>query len=326
MIREQKNVEDILNKDQANLFEKVFEHAAIGVALASTDGRWLRVNRALCETTGYSEQEFTTKTFQEITHPEDLDECVEQAEKTLRGETSTYQMEKRYFHKLGHIIWILLSVSLVHDSEGAPLFFILQVQDISERKALEQELTYLASHDPMTHLPNKKVFGERLEHALTSADRRREHLAVLFLDLDGFKEVNDTLGHEMGDRLLVTAADRLRSCVRDGDTVARFGGDEFCVLAEDVSGTEEAVQVAGRILDCLQEPFAIAPDFSLLLTASIGIVTRSPGEERSAGLLVREADAAMYRAKSTGKARYEVFGAHSVPDASPRNGDAFPIV
>ncbi|MGB3681406.1 MAG: diguanylate cyclase [Rubrobacteraceae bacterium] len=314
------SVEAILNKDQSSLFEVVFEHAAIGVAIVGLDGRWLRVNRALCETIGYSEQEFATKTFLDITHPEDLDECIEQAERTLRGEVRTYQMEKRYFHKLGHVVWILFSVSLVHDSEDVPLFFIAQVQDISERKALEQELTYLASHDPMTNLPNRKVFRERLERVLTSADRRWERLAVLFLDLDGFKEANDSYGHEVGDRLLAVAANRLRSCIRDRDTVARFGGDEFCILVEDVSGTEEAVQVVGRIRECLNEPFVVESIRFPSLTASIGVVVKEPGEKRSAEQLVRDADAAMYQAKSTGKDSYRVLETSSAPENIYENG------
>ncbi|MGF1472428.1 MAG: diguanylate cyclase domain-containing protein [Rubrobacteraceae bacterium] len=306
IVGEIRDAEAILNEDRANLFEVVFEHAAIGVAIVGLDGRWLKVNRALCETVGYSEQEFTTKTLLEIAHPEDQEECCRQLERTLRGEFRTYQMEKRYFHKLGHVVWILLSVSLVHDSEDVPRFFVVQVQDISERKALEQELTYLASHDHMTDLPNRKAFREQLERALAVADRRWERLAMLFLDLDGFKQVNDSAGHEAGDQVLALAANRLRSSIRDGDTVARFGGDEFCALVEGIRGTDEAVQVAERMRECLREPFVVESRCFPPLTASIGVVIREPGVEESAGQLLRAADAAMYQAKSTGKDGYRV--------------------
>ena len=323
-IREFHPVEDMSASNRA-YFEEAFEYAAVGTALVGLDGQCLRVNESLCDLFGYSEQELSSRTFQDITHPDDLEADLELVEKLLQGELRTYQMEKRYFDKRGNVVWVLLSVSLVRDGEGEPLYFISQVQDISERKALEAELTYLASHDHLTKLPNCASFSEQLERALASADSRRERLAILFLDLDGFKGVNDSFGHEMGDRLLAVAADRLSYCVRNGDTVARCGGDEFCVLVENIVNEEEAVQVAERILDCLQEPFAITSDLSPSLTASIGIVIRSPGEKRSAEQLVREADAAMYRAKSNGKARHEVFGAHPVLGSSRRNRDAFPI-
>ena len=180
-------------------------------------------------------------------------------------------------------------------------------RDITERKALEKRLTSQATHDALTGLPNRLLLIDRLTHALSRAERTGRSLAVLFCDLDRFKVVNDSLGHTAGDALLFTAASRLRSAVRTSDTVARFGGDEFVVLVEDLADETDAVQVAEQLIAALAEPMQIG-DQELYVTASIGIAVGRPGRD-TAEALVRDADVAMYRAKSNGRARFELFDA-----------------
>ena len=180
------------------------------------------------------------------------------------------------------------------------------VRNNTERKALERQLAHQAFHDPLTGLPNRALFTDRLEHALTRAPRRGVLVAVLFLDLDRFKAVNDSLGHDVGDQLLVGIAGLLRACVRGGDTVARLGGDEFTVLLEDLAAPGDASHVAERIMAAMQKPFALGGQ-ELSVSASLGVAL-STGHGTPDELL-RDADAALYRSKNRGKARYEVFDA-----------------
>jgi diguanylate cyclase (GGDEF)-like protein/PAS domain S-box-containing protein len=296
-ITERKRTEEALREAEER-FRRSFEDAAIGMALVGTDGRFLRTNRSLCDMLGYREVELLGKTFQDITHPDDLDADLDQVRRMLDGEIRTYQMEKRYFHKEGQVVWALLSVSLVHDEEGEPLYFVSQIQDISERKVLEERLQHRAFHDSLTDLPNRQLFMDRLGQALRRTGRRHKRIAVLFMDLDGFKVVNDSLGHEVGDLLLTVVAQRLRRCLRPEDTLARFGGDEFVVLIEGLDDPAQAVQVAERITEELRSPF-IMEGRDLYVIASIGI---SLGDARThdPDALLREADTAMYRAKDEG--------------------------
>jgi diguanylate cyclase (GGDEF)-like protein/PAS domain S-box-containing protein len=292
--------------ESRQLLESAFRDAAIGMALVAPDGRWLQVNPALCALVGYSAPELLATTFQAITHPDDLETDLDYVRQMLAGAIPTYQLDKRYFHKAGHIVWIQLNVSLARASDGQPLYFLAQIQDITDRKRAEAQLQHAAFHDALTGLPNRALFLDRLRHAL---ERRRRHpdftFAVLFLDFDRFKVVNDSLGHSMGDQLLIAGAQRLAACVRGLDTVARLGGDEFCILLEDVRALAAATEVADRIQRALQQPFELG-GHRLAAPASIGIVLSGAGADRPEDIL-RDADAAMYRAKALGKARYEVF-------------------
>lgn len=199
-----------------------------------------------------------------------------------------------------------MSRSLVRDDHGNPLYFISQIQDISDRKALEEQLLHLASHDSLTGLYNRAAFGEQLDRGLSLARRTGNPLALLFLDLDDFKRVNDTLGHDAGDRLLAEVAKRLLDCVRAEDAVARLGDDEFCVLLENLPNAEGALRAAERIKACLEKPFVLGLRNLPCLTASIGIVVANSGEHTSAERLLNQADAAMYQAKRSGKAQHRL--------------------
>jgi diguanylate cyclase (GGDEF)-like protein/PAS domain S-box-containing protein len=297
-VTDQKRAKDALRESEER-FKSSFRDAAIGMALVATDGRWLQVNRALCRIVGYSEEELLEKSFQDITHPDDLEADLNQIHRMLVGEIETYQMEKRYLHKGGSVVWGLLSVSLVHDEGGEPLYFVAQIQDITERKVLEEQLEHRAFHDHLTDLPNRYLFVDRLGQALKRTKRRKgRRVAVLFVDLDRFKVINDSLGHEAGDLLLVLVSERLRRCLRPEDTLARFGGDEFVALLQDVEDPGEAIKVAGRITDELKKPFVLEGR-ELFVRASLGVAIGDADTPSPEGLL-RDADTAMYRAKHEG--------------------------
>src|SRR5215204_5011977 len=429
-IAERKRTEDAL-REARDRFRSIFDHAPIGVAMVSLQGRYMQVNRSLCEILGYTEEELQALTWQEITHPDDLAASSAYARRIVEGEFLRYHLEKRFLHANGHTVWASLSVSLVRDAEGEPLYFVSQIQDVTERKkvekvikesekrfrslvqyssdiitildadgtvhyvspavervtgykpeeqvgtnafgsvhpddreqalntfaevlkrpglhpplefrvlhkdgswrylehvvnnllddpavrgvvvnswdvterkALVEQLSYQAFHDLLTGLPNRALFMDRLEHASSRANRRGSKVAVLFTDLDNFKVINDSLGHKAGDQLLIAVAERLKACLRPEHTAARLGGDEFTILVEDIASVGEAVQIAERIADILRPPFTLEEQ-EVFATVSTGIALNSTAQEQPADLL-RYADLAMYRAKHRGKARYEVF-------------------
>jgi len=287
-------------------FRSAFDYAAIGMALVSPEGKWLEVNRSLCEMVGYSERELLGMSWETITHPDDLRSVRAQVEHLLDGSIPTCQTEKRYTHKGGGEVWIFLSISLTRDPETKAARLIFQTQDITDRKRAERQLLHDAFHDTLTGLPNRALFVDRLKQALARTRRLGPHqFAVLFLDLDRFKVINDSLGHIVGDQLLVGIARRLEACLRPGDTVARLGGDEFTILLEDVTDIGEAIRVAERVEKEISSPFNLR-GHEVFTTVSVGIAPSSIGYE-SPDEILRDADTAMYRAKSLGKARHEVF-------------------
>lgn len=416
-------------------FRAVFEDAAIGMAMVDTEGRLEESNPALQRMLGYSGEELSGMAFSEFTYPGDVTADLELYRDLVAGERDYYQMEKRYVRKDGRLLWGRLTVSLVRGAGSEPRFALGMVEDITDRKRIEQDLrrseeslsaaqriarvgnweysidkdeaywseemyrifglalgefvptykTFLrfvhpddkalvrktvrevlytgkgpsidyrvvrpdgevrsihtqyevfrdeaerpvglvgtvhditerkaleerlerqAFHDSLTGLPNRALFMDRLAQTLARVERHNKPTAVLFLDLDDFKIVNDSLGHEVGDRLLIEVAGRLSACVRPEDTVARLGGDEFTVLLEDAGGVDQAVRVAERISEALRTPFELG-EHRLTTSASIGIVIGGAASEEP-GELLRSADLALYEAKSKGKARYEVFEA-----------------
>ncbi|HYE13215.1 MAG TPA: EAL domain-containing protein, partial [Pyrinomonadaceae bacterium] len=291
---------------EVDRFRSAFDYAAIGMALVSTEGRWLQVNHSLCEILGYTEKELLATDFLSVTHPDDLPTALSNISQLLKGKVQASQMEKRYINKQGEEVWVHWSVSMVRDQYTKSIHLIFQIQDITDRKVAEQQLHHDAFHDALTGLPNRALFMDHLKLSIARAKRNQAALyAVLYLDLDRFKVINDSLGHTIGDQLLVGIADRLKKNLRPGDTVARLGGDEFTVLIEDISDEKEAVQVAERIQKELSVPFTLSGR-EVFTTVSMGIAPSSTGYERAEDIL-RDADTAMYRAKSLGKARYEIF-------------------
>ncbi len=415
-------------KQSEALFRAVFDNAAVGISQLSVDGRFLQINQALCEIIGYGREEVLagSLTFQQITFPEDLARDLENVNKLLRNELSRYDMEKRYVRKSGELVWVSLSVILLRNEAGEPLFFISAVQDITERKHAETELRIaaisfesqigmtvtdakrvilrvnqaftritgysaeeaigqnprllrsghhdpafytlmweciertgswegeiwnrrkngevfpewltitavkddeganshyvstftdisslksaqeqimaLAFYDPLTRLPNRRLLMDRLEQLMAAGNRHRRKAALLFVDLDNFKTINDTLGHYQGDMLLEQVAQRLTSCVREGDTVARLGGDEFVVMLEDLSEDEmeaatQAEAVGEKILAALNESYPLG-GHRCHNTPSVGVTLFGGDLQESIDEPLRRADLAMYQAKAAGR-------------------------
>ncbi|MBV9455052.1 MAG: EAL domain-containing protein, partial [Rubrobacter sp.] len=219
-------------------------------------------------------------------------------------EAQSSYVEKRYIHTEGHVVWALSSISLVRDSQGNPSHFVSLFQDITERKALEEQLRHQAFYDSLTGLPNRALLLDRLEEALDPGRREGSLVTLLLVDLDDFKVVNDSLGHDTGNVLLLEVAKRLQASVRPGDTVARLSGDEFVVLLE-TTNLDEGQWVSERIQKYLQEPFEIY-EREVFVSPSIGIAL-TEGAEYKPKELLRHADLAMYAAKKRGKAQYEFY-------------------
>ncbi len=420
-------------------FRATFEQAAVGIAHVAPDGHWIRVNRRLSEIIGYSPEALLNKTFQDITHPDDLDADLQQLMRTLAGEIPGYTMEKRYFHRDGHIIWINLTVALVRYADGRPDYFISVVEDISDQHRMaearqqaaavfestregiiitdlsrrilavnpafsditgyradevigkspamlssghmsealyqsmwasihtlghwqgevlsrrkngevfpelltvstvrdsagqptqyvalltdlsrlrqsEAQLAHLAHYDPLTELPNRLLVLSRLDHALDTAQREGGQLAVMFIDLDRFKDVNDSLGHPVGDELLVAIAQRMRSRLRESDTLARLGGDEFLVVLEDIQRPEDAAEVAQGLIRLQDAPIRLPSGHEVYVGVSIGI-SLYPNDGDTTTELIREADAAMYQAKSQGRNTFRFYTAALTEAADQR--------
>ena len=294
-------------KDAEERFRATFEQAAVGIAHTDPDGRFLQVNQKLCDMLGYTRDELLAMTAVDVTHPDDRGVDAVRRERLIAGEFETYSVERRCVRKDGAVIWVNRTVSLVRDAAGAPLYFIRVMEDITERKRLQQDLLHQAHHDSLTLLPNRELFYDRLAHALEQAQRRKWITGVMFVDLDGFKTVNDTLGHGVGDQLLQRVAACLTECVRADDTVGRLGGDEFAIILSELAQQQDSARVAQKIIDALATPFQIAAN-EIFITASIGITT-CPPDMGNADTLISHADAAMYNAKKLGKNNYQFYTA-----------------
>ena len=287
-------------------FNAVFSHAPIGMALVSTTGEFMMVNEALCTLVGYTEEALLDVSFQGITHPHDLQADLAYVEQMLEGQRRNYQMEKRYLHADGHIVWVLLSVSLVRGADGEPLYFVSQIMDINERKKQEQELRAAASTDPLTGLMNRRGFEEALTRQLAFSLRHGSPGALLLIDIDGFKAVNDEAGHHTGDELLKGIAEALADTLRTSDVVARVGGDEFAAILGEASPAR-AGSVAQRMVEAAGAIAVADHDGGTVgRTISAGVTPFDGEAGRSARELLITADQAMYRAKAAGGGGWEM--------------------
>ncbi|MDQ2697038.1 MAG: EAL domain-containing protein [Pseudomonadota bacterium] len=282
-----------------------FEQAAVGITHVAPDGRWLRVNQKFCAIVGYTAEELVQRRFQDLTHADDLDADLEHRRRLFGGEIQTYSLEKRYLRRDGSDIWVNVTVSLLRDPAGEPKYSITVVEDITERRRYEEQLEHQANYDALTELPNRNLLNDRLRQAIAHAQRTDRLLALLLLDLDRFKVINDSLGHGAGDALLQEVARRLVASLRGVDTVARLGGDEFVILVADVARTEDIAHVAEKILDRLSLPLHFLGQ-ELFVTASIGI-SLYPRDGEQGEALLKNADTAMYRAKHQGANGFQFY-------------------
>ena len=302
-IAQQERIERALRETEEH-FRNAFDYAAIGMALVSPQGAWLRVNRSLCELIGYSEEELLDSNFQGVTHADDLGSDLANLYRLMQGETPTSQVEKRYVHRLGQIVWALNSVSLVRDSDNNPVHFIFQIQDITERKRAEAALQSLSLVDELTGLYNRRGFLAVTEQHLITIRRNEKIPVLLYADLDGLKEINDSLGHHEGDRALIMAAALFKETFRSSDILARLGGDEFVVLAA-IDPEEEAESITLR----LQEKFSASNkrrNRLYDLAISVGLAHFDDEETHSIEELMARADQAMYEDKRRKRSRQVV--------------------
>ncbi|MFF2379636.1 putative bifunctional diguanylate cyclase/phosphodiesterase [Streptomyces sp. NPDC058108] len=309
-------VAEALHASEAR-FRAVFEGAAIGIAIADLEGNILQANGALLRMFGGSEQTMRGRRVPEWTHPDDAPQVWKLYEELVSGEREHYHVEKAFYRPDGTALWTNLTVSLLRDADGEPQYQLALMEDTTERRLLNLRLRYEATHDALTGLPNRTLFFERLEKALSAGDDQR--FGLCYLDLDGFKTINDSLGHAAGDRLLVEVADRLQSCATaPGEMVARLGGDEFVALTIGPDTEREVDELAGRIMNALVTPISI-DGRELAVRGSIGIV-EGPAGERGPAEVLRSADITMYRAKSAGGNRFELADPEADARAITRHG------
>jgi diguanylate cyclase (GGDEF)-like protein/PAS domain S-box-containing protein len=279
----------------------VFDASAVGMALTDLDGRFLRVNDGFCDLLGYDRGTLTAgMALSDVTHPDD--ESPDRADRRATFDddgADGYRVEKRYIHADGGIVWAVANVTVMRDDEGRPVHLLGLVQETTESKRLQADLARRALEDPLTGLANRTLLDDRLRVALARAGRHGSLTGVLFLDLDGFKAINDRHGHHVGDELLKAVAERLRAVLRPADVVARLGGDEFVAICEELAGLEEAHAIASRVEVAIAAPVETAAG-PLVVHASVGLALAEAARDADAGELIRRADEAMYRAKHAG--------------------------
>ncbi|RQX19071.1 GGDEF domain-containing protein [Micromonospora ureilytica] len=296
-------VEQALRESEAR-FRAVFTGAAIGIGIAGVDGRIIDVNQAFADMLGYAIEELREINVAALFHADDVAGMWELYQELIEGKHDAARVEKRYYRKDGTVVWTDLAVSLIRQ-EGRPRFTVAMIEDITERYELQQRLRFQALHDPLTGLPNRTLFFETLGRVLDTAGVG-QRVGVCFLDLDGFKAINDSLGHDLGDRLLVMIGRRLAACVADhGHLVARMGGDEFVILVDGGNDTDDAVAVAEAALAAVAAPVHVG-EHQLAVSASVGIV-QCPASETSASELMKAADTTLYWAKAAGRGRWAVY-------------------
>ncbi|RMF70316.1 MAG: bifunctional diguanylate cyclase/phosphodiesterase [Cyanobacteria bacterium J069] len=315
-ISDRKRAEATLKEAEAR-YRSIFENAVEGIFQTTVEGRYLNVNPALSRIYGFKSPADLITNIHSIQHQIYADPNRRSEFMRLMQENGRVShFESLIYRRDGTPIWISENAHCVYNSRGDLLYYEGTVEDITTRKQSEEQLFLNAFHDSLTSLPNRALFMNRLKTALNALPRRPDHqFAVLFVDLDRFKQVNDSLGHLLGDQLLIQVSQRLQECVRGGDTVARLGGDEFAILLEDIQSADDAIHVAERMQEQMSWPFCLQ-GHQVHISASVGIAvshhqsTHQPYQNLED--LLRDADIAMYRAKHRGKACHELFdGTHS---------------
>ncbi len=299
--------ETVNTETELRLANIVFRNTLEGVAVTNTNGTILSVNPAFTTITGYSEQEVVGKNPRILKSDHQNAEFYKHMWTTLL-ETGHWQGEIWNRRKSGAAYLEWLTIIMVKDEHGKPCHYVSVFRDITEIRQKEEHIRYMAYHDPLTKLPNRLLFNDRLQHTLTAAQRRPKTVAVMFIDLDRFKFINDTLGHNIGDALLQAVASRIKESVRQDDTISRLGGDEFVILLSDIATSQDAAHIAQKVLEVLSRPYTLA-GHELNITASIGISVY-PEDGVDVQTLMKNADTAMYHAKELGKNAYQFYTAN----------------
>jgi diguanylate cyclase (GGDEF)-like protein/PAS domain S-box-containing protein len=295
-------------------FRSLVQHSSDVIMVTRPNGTMRFVSPSASRVFGYEPSALVGRPIATLLHPSDRDRATQLFAEVVAGPGVIGPVEWRFRQADGS--WLhaeILATNLLGDPTVRGI--VLNTRDVSERKRLEEQLTHQAFHDPLTGLANRALFRDRVSHALALAQRQGHPITVLFLDLDDFKRVNDSLGHAEGDRLLIAAAERFQSCARAADTVARLGGDEFAILIEHVAGSDGRGELLQRLEEAMTYPFALSGN-QVQVSASIGVATAGPGE--TADDLLRNADVAMYAAKRRGKGRSETYELRMYADVRER--------
>ncbi|MGH2915534.1 MAG: putative bifunctional diguanylate cyclase/phosphodiesterase, partial [Solirubrobacteraceae bacterium] len=297
--------EEVHRRASEARFSTLVQNSTDLITVIGSDGRIVYQSPSIERVLGYADAEVTGWPFERLLHPDEQDRLVRRLTDGAAAGGRDEVIECMLAHKDGsRRHFEILHTDLTADPSVGGI--VLNGRDVSERKAFEEQLAHQAFHDPVTHLANRALFNERVRHAVARTLREGVGMAVLFVDLDDFKTVNDSLGHAAGDRVLLGVAQRISGAVRAADTAARFGGDEFAILLEDVTDVQPAAETAERILASLGEPMHLEHN-ELTIRASLGISVAEPGAATDADELIRNADAAMYIAKADGKGGYRMF-------------------
>ncbi|MFZ0768334.1 MAG: EAL domain-containing protein [Acidimicrobiales bacterium] len=296
---------DDLLRESEQRFRLAFEQNMAPMIFVDLDDIVIAANDAFCRMVGFSREELIGRDSTPFTHPDDVGITEESHRRTLTGEIGQDRYVKRYLRKDGRTVIVEVLRSPARDATGKTLYYVISERDVTEERALTAQLSHQALHDPLTGLANRALFEDRLAGAYSRITRQKSLGAVLLLDLDDFKGVNDVHGHLVGDQLLVAVARRFEQVLRSADTVGRFGGDEFLYLAEGLSSPSDATDVANRLLETLTVPFVIG-GVQIEQHASIGVVVWE-GASKDPAEIIRDADVALYEAKTKGKGQHVIF-------------------
>lgn len=300
---DQRRMQAELKLSQEHL-RSAFENAAIGMALVALNGHILRSNTCLNKMLGYSEQELLSTTTKALSYPDETDTESNKIAQLLKGEIDSFQLEKRYLHKSGHIVWIQLNVSLAYDAKKNPQHFIYQTQDITEPKQAKEQLVHLNSYDVLTDLANRSYFKIKTSQALQASANSRQQTAIFWVSLDRYKLIHDGFGYEISEILLRVMAERLQNCICKNDLLARVGNDEFAVMTTDINNTDIIHVLTHKIIDAVLQPITIQ-GHQLYTTASVGI-SLYPQDGQDEQTLLKNASLCASLAKERGGNSYQL--------------------
>jgi diguanylate cyclase (GGDEF)-like protein/PAS domain S-box-containing protein len=305
LTRERNRAQEAIRKGEER-FRTMFEAAPLGIALIDTrTGQFSDINPRYLQIAGRTLDEMKASTWRDLSHPEDVSAEQAQIEAMAARRQSGFKLAKRMLRPDGSVVWVDASITALPGTGTQPALHLCMIEDITEKKQTEALIWQQANFDTLTQLPNRRMFHNRLERAIVKSRRDNTRIAILFIDLDHFKEVNDTLGHHQGDILLVDAARRIGACVRESDTVSRLGGDEFTVILGELADIGRVETIAQNIIDSLRAPFQLGQE-QAFVSASVGI-TLYPDDASSVDDLLKHADQAMYAAKDAGRNRFSYF-------------------